>query len=132
MDKPLDNEATYWQVFAQTHMSHLATHSRMSIYGIHKEFGYALATDAAAKFEVSRGATSLALAKLKKRELVEKEAHRVLLLMEDRHLIVHEIDRNIAVLAALFQNILCTSKDAPMPMSARWNMDSRRMLSTSL
>ena len=112
MAKPLDNDAAYWRAFDQTRVTHSAAHYLMAIHGLHKEFGYARATDVAAKLEVSRGAASLALAQLKKRELVEEDAHRILLLTEDGHRIVHEVERNFAVLAAFFQNILGASKEA--------------------
>ena len=112
MAKPLDNDAAYWRAFDQTRVTHSAAHYLMAIHGLHKEFGYARATDVAAKLEVSRGAASLALAQLKKRDLVEEDAHRILLLTEDGHRIVHEIERNFAVLAAFFQNILGASQEA--------------------
>lgn len=111
MAKPLDNDAAYWRAFDQTRVSHSAAHYLMAIHGLRREFGYARATDVAAKLEVSRGAASLALAQLKKRGLVEEDLHRLLLLTEDGHRIVHEVERNFAVLAAFFQNVLGASRE---------------------
>lgn len=106
------NDATYWRQFDQTHVTHSAAHYLMAVHGLRKQFGYARSTDVAEKLEVSRGAASMALAQLKKRGLLEEDAHRFLLLSEEGHRIVHEVERNFAVLASFFEEVLGASKDA--------------------
>lgn len=106
------NDATYWRQFDQTHVTHSAAHYLMAVHGLHKEFGYARSTDVADKLDVSRGAASMALAQLKKRGLLEEDAHRFLLLSDEGHRIVHEVERNFAVLASFFEEVLGASKDA--------------------
>jgi len=87
-------------------VTHSAAHYLMAIHRLHKEFGYARATDVASRLRVTRGAASMAMSQLKKRELAAEDPNRFLLLTEKGHEVVHQVERNFDVLSRFLEDVL--------------------------
>lgn len=87
-------------------VTHSAAHYLMAIHRLHKEYGYARATDVASRLRVTRGAASLAMTQLKKRALAAEDPNRFLLLTDKGHEVVHQVERNFEVLHRFLEDVL--------------------------
>jgi Mn-dependent DtxR family transcriptional regulator len=104
--KAESNTLTCWRDFEKNDVSHSAAHYLMAIDSLHREYGYARCTDVAERLEVTRGAASMAVAHLKKRELVTEDAHKFLLLTTAGRRVARQVRRNYGILARFFEEVL--------------------------
>lgn len=105
------NDSSYWREFERNQVTHSAAHYLMAIDRLRHEFGYARVTDVAQRLGVSRGAVSLALAHLRKREWVGEDPNRFLLLTDAGRRIVKQVERNYVILARFFEEVLGASPE---------------------
>jgi Mn-dependent DtxR family transcriptional regulator len=87
-------------------VTHSAAHYLMAIHQLRQEYGYARITDVAGRLRVTRGAASMAMSQLKRRELTAEDPHRFLLLTEKGHRMVHDLERNYDVLRRFLETVL--------------------------
>lgn len=95
-----------WKESAQSPLSHSRVHYLMAIETLRAELGYARTTDIADMLEVSRGASSMALAQLKKRGWVTEDPNRFLLLTEEGRRITQLVFGNFNILKRFFEEVL--------------------------
>ena len=93
------------------HLSHSRAHYLLAIEALRSELGYARTTDVAEMLEVSRGAASMALTKLKKRGWVKEDPNRFLLLTEEGKHITDLVVKNFDSLLAFFTDILSVPRE---------------------
>ncbi len=104
--KTRSDDNTYWKEFEKTDVSHSAAHYLMAIGRLRKGFGYARGTDVAQLLGVTRGAASIAIAQLKKRELVAEDPHRFLLLTDMGERLANQIEQNSTILSRFMEVVL--------------------------
>ncbi len=105
-----DNDASYWREFEKNQVTHSAAHYLMAISRLRGELGYARVTDVAARLGVSRGAVSIALTHLRKRDWVAEDPNRFLLLTEAGQRVAKRVERNYEILARFFEEVLGVSQ----------------------
>ncbi len=105
------NDARRWREFDKNKVTHSAAHYLMAIDTLRNEYGYARVTDVAERLDVSRGAASLALSQLKKRDLVKEDRNRFVMLTEKGRGMAHDVEANFAVLSRLFEDVLGVSHE---------------------
>lgn len=104
-------ETTGWRDFEKNTVTHSAAHYLMAIDSLRNEYGYARGTDVAERLNVSRGAASMAILQLKKKELVTEDPRRFLLLTDEGSRVVKQIEDNYNVLSKLFEDVLGVSPE---------------------
>ena len=107
-----DPNQSRWRDFDKTPVSHSAAHYLMGIDSLRREMGYARLTDVANRLNVTKAATSVAIAQLKKKQLVTEDANRFLLLTPQGEQVVHEVQQNFLLLSRFFEEVLGVSKEA--------------------
>lgn len=100
------NDSTYWRAFDENDITHSAAHYLMAIDALRDEYGYARVTDVAGMLDISRGAASMAISQLKKRDWVTEDRNRFLLLTENGAEMARQVERNFRVLAQFFEKVL--------------------------
>lgn len=115
------NDATYWREFERNYVTHSMAHYLTAVNALRREFGYARATDVAEFLNVSRGAASMALSQLKKREWITEDANRFLLLTEVGSRIADRVEQNFLILSKFFEQVLGAS--APVALSDACKME---------
>lgn len=103
------NDATYWREFERNYVTHSMAHYLTAVNALRRKFGYARATDVAEFLNVSRGAASMALAQLKKREWITEDANRFLLLTGAGARIAGQVEQNFLILSNFFEQVLGAS-----------------------
>lgn len=72
-----------WKEFDANELTHSAAHHLLAIYEVGLPYGgWARVSDVARRLEITRGSVSITLRTLKKRGLVETDAHRMVKLSE--------------------------------------------------
>ena len=110
MDKKI-NDSAYWREFERNELTHSAAHYLMAIDSLRDDLGYARVTDVADMLDVSRGAASMAITHLKKREWVKEDPNRFLLLTEEGGHMASLVEQNFRVLSKFFQEVLGAPSD---------------------
>jgi Mn-dependent DtxR family transcriptional regulator len=105
------NDNSCWREYEKNQVSHSAAHYLMAINRLRGEFGYARVTDVATRLGVSRGAVSLALGQLRKRDWVTEDPHKFLLLTDSGRKVVKRVERNYGILARFFEEVLGVSPE---------------------
>ncbi|MCH7959862.1 MAG: metal-dependent transcriptional regulator [Candidatus Hydrogenedentes bacterium] len=100
------NDSAYWREFEKNELTHSAAHYLMAIDSLREELGYARVTDVADKLEVSRGAASMAISHLKKRDWVEEDPNRFLLLTQSGNAMANIVEHNFRILSKFFVEVL--------------------------
>ncbi len=108
------NDASYWREFGNNDITHSAAHYLMAIDTLRDEQGYARVTDVADMLEISRGAASMAIAQLKKREWVTEDPNRFLLLSEEGKRMAGLVEHNFRILSRFFEEVLGASRDVAL------------------
>jgi DtxR family transcriptional regulator, Mn-dependent transcriptional regulator len=108
------NDASAWREFEKNTLSHSMAHYLMAIDCLRDEYGYARSTDVAEMLEVSRGAASMALSQLKKRDWVKEDRNRFLLLTDEGRHIVEMVEKNFSVLSHFFEEILGIGRETAL------------------
>ena len=106
------NDASHWRDFDQNLLSHSMAHYLMAIDTLRTEHGYARSTDVAEKLGVSRGAASMALSQLKKKDWVGEDHNRFLLLTETGAQIASQVEQNFLILNQFFKEVLNVGEEA--------------------
>ncbi|HNR32151.1 MAG TPA: metal-dependent transcriptional regulator [Candidatus Hydrogenedentes bacterium] len=104
------NDASHWRDFDNNPVTHSMAHYLMAINRLRKEFGYARSTDVARVLAVSRGAASMALAQLKKRDWITEDLNRFLLLTDEGARIAASVEENFTILSGFFERVLGASR----------------------
>ena len=107
-------EPPYWREFEKNKVSHSAAHYLMAVDRLRKSLGYARLTDVAEELSVSRGATSMAVSQLKKRNLIAEDPNRFLLLTDEGQEMADEVEHNFATLSSFFGKILGVPHEVAM------------------
>jgi Mn-dependent DtxR family transcriptional regulator len=100
------NDSAYWREFEHNRVTHSAAHYLMAIDSLRKDLGYARVTDVADRLDVSRGAASMAITHLKKRQWVEEDPNRFLLLSDIGKDMAHLVEHNFVILSKFFEEVL--------------------------
>ena len=111
VSEPPANDASHWREYEQNVLSHSMAHYLMAIKSLRATQGYARATDVAEMLEVSRGATSMALAQLRKRGWISEDRHRFLLLTTEGKRMARLVEQNFAILSQFFEEVLGVEQD---------------------
>lgn len=112
-----DSGSTYpalWREFQRNDISHSAAHYLMAVDTLREQNGYARVTDVAEMLEVSRGAASMSIAQLKKREWVTEDKNRFLLLTEEGRQMAHLVEQNFRILSKFFEEVLGVSRSVAL------------------
>ena len=109
-----ENTASYWREFDKNKVTHSAAHYLMAVDHLRKKLGYARVTDVAEELSVSRGATSMAVSHLKKRELITEDPNRFLLLTDEGQRMADEVEHNFSTLSTFFGDILGVPHEVAM------------------
>ncbi len=105
------NDGSFWREFEKNDITHSAAHYLMAIDVLRDEYGYARVTDVAEMLEISRGAASMAIAQLKKRDWVTEDRNRFLLLTDDGRRMAKLVEHNFRILSQFFEEVLGVSKE---------------------
>ncbi|MDX9972410.1 MAG: metal-dependent transcriptional regulator [FCB group bacterium] len=108
------NDNSQWREFERNDVTHSAAHYLMAIDTLRQKYGYARVTDVADLLEVSRGAASMSLSTLKKRNWVAEDPNRFLLLTEEGERIAYLVENNFKILSKFFEEILGVSPQVAM------------------
>ena len=106
VDDHQPNDASHWRDFERNLVTHSMAHYLTAVHALHRSTGYARATDVADFLNVSRGAASMALAQLKKRQWITEDESRYLYLSERGMFIAKQVERNFRVLSQFFEHVL--------------------------
>ncbi len=105
------NDSSYWREFENNELTHSAAHYLMAIDSLRTDRGYARVTDVAEMLEVSRGAASMAIAHLKRRDWVHEDDKKFLFLSPEGASIANLVERNFVILTKFFEEVLGVPKD---------------------
>ena len=108
------NDSSYWRAFDQNTITHSAAHYLMAIDALRDEYGYARVTDVAEMLEISRGAASMAIAQLKKRDWVTEDRKRFLLLTDEGAQMARLVEHNFRILSKFFEEVLGVKPNVAM------------------
>ena len=86
----------------------------MAIDSLRTELGYARVTDVAEMLEISRGASSMSIAHLKKRGWVSEDPNRMLLLTDEGQQMANLVEHNFRILSKFFEEVLGVPKHAAL------------------
>jgi len=111
MIKNAAHDATYWREFENNRVSHSAAHYLMAVDRLRAKLGYARVTDVAVELEVSRGAASMAISQLKKRNLITEDPNRFLLLTDEGQTMARHVEQNFTTLSSFFERVLGVSQE---------------------
>ncbi len=105
------NDGSHWRAFDDNTVTHSMAHYLMAIDWLREEYGYARVTDVADQLEVSRGAASMSIAQLKKRDWVTEDHNRFLLLTDAGERIARTVEHNYRILSQFFTRVLGVSEE---------------------
>lgn len=108
------NDSAYWREFERNDITHSAAHYLMAIDSLRAEQGYARVTDVADMLEVSRGAASMAISHLKKRDWVREDPNRFLLLSDEGMQMADLVEHNFRILSKFFEEVLGVKRDVAL------------------
>lgn len=119
MTKEIVNDSSYWREFEKNDITHSAAHYLMAIDSLRSEHGYARVTDVADMLEISRGAASMSISHLKKRDWVTADPNGFLLLTEEGMRMANLVEHNFQILSKFFKEILGVSTDTALADSCK-------------
>ncbi|HOJ32641.1 MAG TPA: metal-dependent transcriptional regulator [Candidatus Hydrogenedentes bacterium] len=107
-------ERACWRDVQKNDITHSAAHYLMAIDTLREQNGYARVTDVAELLEVTRGAASISIAQLKKREWVTEDKHRFLVLTEEGKHMAMLVEQNFRTLSRFFEEVLGVSREVAL------------------
>lgn len=100
-----------WKEFEENDISHSAAHYLLAIDELHEDMGYARAVDIARELDITAGSCSSWLKALLKKELIEEDKNKFILLSETGKNFVEKIKDNRKLFIEFFHEVLWAKQD---------------------
>ena len=100
------NKKQTWKEFSKNKLTHSGAHYLMAINHLHETQGYARLSDVAKRLKISKGSLSTSLKSLMKKDLIQEDENKHLLLSEEGKAYATHIKNSYFVMKHFLTKIL--------------------------